>query len=150
MSCTHGSVIVRSSSRMSPVSVAPEVTPSTTTTATESCGSCSTQWIIGGSCERADRTPWARADARPSDLERRLPHGLEAAPVLRARAVARERGQVLLRAVALVLRESVERIPDVQFDEQRVARGLREDRRRRDRGYVAVAADDRPCGAGQL
>ena len=43
MSCTHGSVIVRSSSRINPVSVVPAVTPSTTTTATESAGSCNTQ-----------------------------------------------------------------------------------------------------------
>src|SRR6185437_4933401 len=38
---------VRSSSRMRPVSVVPARMPSTTTTATESPGSCNTQWITG-------------------------------------------------------------------------------------------------------
>jgi hypothetical protein len=43
---------------MSPVRVCPALTPSTTTTATESFGSCKTQWIMlapSGNLERADK-----------------------------------------------------------------------------------------------
>src|SRR5690349_16543235 len=47
MSWRHSSSIVRSSSRMRPVSGVPALMPSTTTTATLSFGSCSTQWITG-------------------------------------------------------------------------------------------------------
>ena len=63
MSCAHSSAIVRSSSRISPVSGVPALTPSTTTTATESFGSCNTQWIIGDSCERCVAARRARRDA---------------------------------------------------------------------------------------
>src|SRR6476661_8064235 len=45
MSWRHSSVMVLSSSRISPVSVVPAWMPSTTTTATLSSGSCNTQWI---------------------------------------------------------------------------------------------------------
>src|SRR5678815_1238875 len=49
MSCAQRKSIVRSSSRISPVSVCPALMPSTTTTATESFGSCNTQWINAAS-----------------------------------------------------------------------------------------------------
>src|SRR5262245_23503780 len=65
----------------------------------------------------------------------------------RARPVAVECREVLWRAVALVGREAVVRIHGIELDQQRVASGLGEYGRRRDRRNVAVAFDDGVHGA---
>src|SRR5438270_13268124 len=77
-----------------------------------------------------------------AEVERLLQHGREAAPMDRARPVAHERGEVLGRRVTLVLREAVHGIIAIELDQQRVARGLREDARRRDDGHPPVALHD--------
>ena len=58
------------------------------------------------------------------------------------RAEPRERCDVLLHGVSLVLREAVARVGGVELAHHRVARGLREDRRRRDGEAQRVAFDD--------
>ena len=86
------------------------------------------------------------SDAGAGEGQKREPqlrHRREAAPMRGTRSVPRQRREMLRRAVALVLREAVAGVPAVELDQQRVARGLGEDRRRRDRRDVAVALDDR-------
>src|ERR1700704_3905170 len=138
MSCTQGTVIVRSSSRISPVNVIPALTPSTTTTATESFGSCNTQWII------------LHSSVHRSEVEHRLRYRREAFAMCGARSVSRQRGQVLRRSVALVVTEAVVRIHAVKLVQHRIARGLGDDRRRRNHPDVAIALDDRARSAREF
>lgn len=69
-----------------------------------------------------------------------------AAAMLRAGAVSVQRGH-MCAWIALVLRETVQRIVGIQFHQQAIALGFREDRRRTDRRFDGVAADDCPACA---
>src|SRR5204862_2046729 len=66
----------------------------------------------------------------------------EAAPVVRTRAMLAQRAQVLGRRVALVAVEAVLRMLRVQLHAETVAVHLGDDRRRRDRANLCIAADD--------
>ncbi len=74
----------------------------------------------------------------------------ERAAVLSARLLRFERGEMLRRAVTLVLAEREAGIARIELHHQRVARRLRENRCGADRGMRSIAADDRFSGAAEV
>ena len=83
------------------------------------------------------------APRRRSEREPQLRHRRETAPMRGTRSERASAARCQRRAVALVLREAVAGYRASSSTQHRVARGLGEDRRRRDRRHVAVALDDR-------
>src|SRR5206468_7096487 len=67
----------------------------------------------------------------PSEVESWLPDRTKAQPVLGTRAVPRERGQMVRRAVSLVVRETIGGIAAIELDQLEIADRLGEDRRGR-------------------
>ncbi len=86
--------------------------------------------------------PRAEPHVRLGVAAGRLHDEAERAPVDLAGPEPSERGHVLARAVALVLREPVPGVPGVELDQEPVPRHLRDDRGRGDRRGALVAPGD--------
>ncbi len=106
---------------------------------------------LGHAAQTAHQRVIGRGDAHaPRRLSsRELAHRREAAAMQAARAESLQAAQVLRRGVAHVLREAIARVLRIELAHQRVARRLRQDRRRGNAAFDRIAGNDRAAGDRQ-